>query len=84
MLIEELLLIGLGFIFVFLIGLPLYKIARLIYPVKKDPIKEAKIRFEVAEQEFEAAKLNKKTEKIYNDLYEDVLNEGIKERKADE
>lgn len=76
MLFEDiLLLLGLG-AGVFFIGIPLYKIVRIILPQKRDPVKEAKQRVEVARADAEAAKLNKEAEKIYEELYSDVLDDN--------
>ena len=46
-------------------------------PEKRDPVKEAKLRLEVARADAEAAKLNKETEKVYEEIYQDVLDETI-------
>jgi hypothetical protein len=60
---------------VFLIGIPFYKLLRAVVPQKRDPVAEAKIRLEAAKADAEAAKLNKQTEKLYDDLYKDVIED---------
>lgn len=76
MLFEEILLVLLGGgIGVFMIGLPTYKLIRSVIPAKRNPLKEAQERLELARLEAEAAKLNKKTEKVYEDIYHETLEE---------
>ena len=73
MLLEDLLIlliIGSG---IFLIGIPFYKFIRAIVPQKRDPVAEAKIRLELAKADAEAAKLNKETERLYDSLYQETL-----------
>lgn len=65
---------------IFFVGIPLAKLVKLMIPVKKDPVAEAKVRLEVARKEAEAARLNKETEKVYSHLYEEVLQEDEEER----
>ncbi len=81
MLFEEILFavaIGIG---VFLIGVPSYKLFKLAFPPKRDPLKEAKERLEKAKAEAEAAKLEKETEKVYHELYQDVLEDDTTNEK---
>lgn len=80
MLFEQFLLLAAVVIVVFFITIPLYKIIKQIVPVKKDPVKEAKIRLELAQKELEAAKIHKETEKLYTDLYKDVLEDISSEK----
>lgn len=80
MLFEQFLLLSAVVIVVFFIAIPLYKIIKQIIPVKKDPVKEAKIRLELAQKELEAAKIHKETEKLYTDLYKDVLEDNSSEK----
>lgn len=65
---------------IFFVGIPLAKLVKLMIPVTKDPVAEAKVRLEVAQKEIEAARLNKETEKIYSHLYEDVLQDNEEEQ----
>lgn len=75
MLFEDILiLLGLG-TSVFLIGIPFYKLIRMALPEKRDPVKEARIRLETAKADAEAAKLNKETEKVYEEIYHDILED---------
>ncbi len=73
------LLIGLG---IFMVGIPLAKIWRMMFPPKTDSLKEAQIRLEVARKEAEAARLNKETEKVYSEIYSDVLEESLEEEEV--
>jgi hypothetical protein len=64
----------------FMIGVPVIKLLRLAFPKKTDSLAEAKIRLETAKKDAEAARLNKETEKVYSELYDDVLNDNEDER----
>lgn len=76
MLIEDILLFLLGGGAFFFIGIPLIQLIKRLMPAaKKNSLAEAKERLEQARLDVEAAKLNKETEKIYNHLYEDVLQD---------
>jgi len=72
---EQLLLLALIASSVFLIGIPLYKIARTLVPKKRNPLAEAKDRLEQTRLEVEAARLEKEREKLYNKMYEEALQE---------
>ncbi len=75
MLFEDLLLlIGLA-CFVFLIGIPVYKLIRLVLPGKRNPLKEAQERLQMARLEAEAARLNKEAEQLYDSLYQDSIED---------
>jgi hypothetical protein len=75
MLFEDILmLIALGSS-VFFIGIPIWKLIKTIVPQKRDPVAEAKQRLAVAKADAEAAKLNKEAEKVYEELYQDVLQD---------
>ena len=60
---------------VFLIGIPLSKLVKMMLPRRTDPVVEASQRLEAARKEAEAARLNKEAEKVYSSLYEDVLQD---------
>jgi len=75
MLFEDILLALAASVAIFMIGLPTYKLFRLLSPPKRDPVAEAKERLEKARLEAEAARLEKETEKVYHDLYQDVLED---------
>lgn len=72
---EQILILLLLFSSVFMIGIPIIKLVRRLSPEKRDPVKDAKQRLEHARLELEAARVNKETEKVYNDLYHDVLED---------
>lgn len=75
-----LLLILIGFS-IFFVGIPLVKLIKVFVPQKRNPLKEAQERLELAKIEAEAAKLNKETEKIFEHLYEDTLETDNKDRR---
>lgn len=70
---EQLLLLALLASSVFLIGIPLYKLVRAIVPKKRNPLAEAQERLEHTRLEVEAARLEKEREKLYNNMYEEAL-----------
>ena len=59
----------------FMIAIPGWRLFRKLNPPKADPLGDAKVRLEVAKQEKEAAVLNKETEKLYDEMYHDVLED---------
>jgi hypothetical protein len=63
------------------IGIPSYRLVRTLFPPKRNPLEEAKERLERARLEAEAAKLNKQTENLYNNLYKDVLEDDVDSEK---
>jgi len=68
---------------VLFIGIPLIKIVKMMLPgPKKDSLKEAAERLEVAKKEAQAARLNKETEKVYSELYSEVLEEDSLEEES--
>jgi len=69
---DAMIFIGVGII-VFLIAIPMWKLFQLLNSKHRDPVKEAKIRLEVAKADAEAAKLNKEAEKVYDDIYHDIM-----------
>ena len=76
MLVEDVMLLILLGLAVFLIGIPIFKLVRAVLPKKeRNPLVEAKDRLERARLTVEAAKLDKETEKLYEDLYQDALAE---------
>lgn len=82
MLFEDIMLLILLSSGVFLIGIPFYKFVKAIVPHKRDPLADAKERFEQAKLEVEAARLDKEREKLYNKMYEEALQD--EELKQDE
>ena len=73
---EGVLLLLLFGVTVFAIGIPAVKLFRLMFPSKRDSLKEAQERLEIARKEAEAARLNKEAEKVYSEIYEEVLDEN--------
>jgi hypothetical protein len=75
MLFEDILILlaaGAGLIFV---GIPGYKILRLLFPKKRDTLKEAQERLQQARIDLEAAKLDKQTSEAYDNLYKESLED---------
>jgi hypothetical protein len=75
MLFEQLLILSALGIGVFFILIPLVKLIKSITPKKRNPLAEAKERLEQARVEVQAARLNKETEQVYDELYKDVLED---------
>jgi hypothetical protein len=72
MLLERLLLILLvGAIAIFLIGIPLFKLIKLYIYQVKDPVESAQARLERARKESTAIKLDKETVQLYEKMYKD-------------
>lgn len=65
------------------VGIPLIKLIKMLLPARKDPVKEAEERLEIARKEAEAARLNKEAEKVYSRIYEEVLEEDSLEEESD-
>lgn len=86
MLIEDIMLLCLLGVAVFLIGVPVFRLVKAVLPKKRvNPVVEAKERLETARLTVEAAKLDKEAEKLYEDLYQEALedqeNEQHKEKR---
>jgi hypothetical protein len=75
MLFESVLLFIAVGIAVFFIGIPLIRLVKALIPPKRDPLQEAQLRLEVAKKEAEAARLNKEAEKLYQRMYQEVLED---------
>lgn len=78
---EGLLILLLFLTTVFMVGIPAWKMVRALFPKKTDSLEEAKVRLEVAKKEAAAARLNKETEKVYSEIYEDILEEESDRKK---
>lgn len=78
---EGLLVLLLFLTTVFMVGIPAWKMIRVLFPKKTDSLEEAKVRLEVAKKEAQAARLNKETEKVYSEIYEDILEDEESDRK---
>ena len=74
------LMIGAG---VFFVGIPLIKIVKMMLPNKKDSVKEATERLEAARAEAQAARLNKEAEKVYSEIYSEILEDDDLEKESD-
>ncbi len=77
---EGILLLLLFGITIFAIGIPAVKLLKLILPHKRDSLKEAQERLEVARKEAAAARLNKETEKVYEEIYEEILEDEVEQK----
>lgn len=72
---EDLMLLVLLWTGVFLIGIPIYKFVKAVVPKKRNSLAEAKERLEQARLDTEAARLNKEAEKLYEQIYEEALED---------
>ncbi len=72
---EDLMLLALIATSVLLIGIPIYKFVKIAVPSKRNTLAEAKERLEQARLEAEAARLNKEAEKIYEEIYQETLQD---------
>lgn len=79
MLFEDILMLIVLSSSIFFIGIPIWKLIRSFIPEKRDPVAEAKQRLAIAKADAEAAKLNKEAEKVYEELYQDVLQDETNE-----
>ena len=78
---EGLLILLLFLTTVFMVGIPAWKMVRTLFPKKTDSLEEAKVRLEVAKKEAQAARLNKEAEKVYSEIYEEILDDEESDRK---
>lgn len=72
---EDLMLLALIATSIFLIGIPIYKFLKVAIPRKRNALAEAKERLEQARLEAAAARLNKEAEKIYEEIYQETLQD---------
>jgi len=79
MLFEDIILLILLTSGVFLIGIPIFKFTKAILPKKRNFLTEAKKRLDQAKLDAEAARLNKETEQLYEKMYEETLQENIRQ-----
>ena len=69
MLFEDMLLVCTLVIGFFLVVLPAYKLIRSLFPHRRDPVKEARERLRIVKIEAETLRINKETEKLYEETY---------------
>ncbi len=77
---EDILMLALLASGVFLIGVPTFKFLRAVTPKKRNNLVEAKERLEQARLDAEAARLNKEAEKLYEEMYDDSLQDEEKKQ----
>lgn len=75
MLFEDIMFLAMLGAAIFLIGIPIYKFVRAVVPKKRNSLAEAKERLEQARVDVEAARLHKEAEKLYDQMYEEALQE---------
>lgn len=75
MLFEDILLLMILASGVLLVGVPTFKFLHSITPKKRNNLAEAKERLEQARLDAEAARLNKEAEKLYEQMYEETLQD---------
>jgi hypothetical protein len=83
MLFESVLLFIAVSIAIFFIGIPLVKLVKTLIPPKRDPLQEAQQRLEIARKEAEAARLNKEAEKLYQKMYQEVLEDDTSQEEKE-
>jgi len=82
MLFEKVLYLVLLLMAIFMIGVPLTKLVKMMIPQKPDPLLQAREELERAQKEAEAARLKREAEKIYSSLYNETLeNESQEENR---
>lgn len=81
---EDLLLLALLGSGVFLIGIPLYKLTKVLHPKKRNPLHEAQERLDQAKLEVQAARLDKEREKLYNQMYNEALEDEEQQNQQQE
>lgn len=73
---QDLLLLLLLACSIFFIGIPLFKLIKMLIPKpRRNPLADAKERLEQAKLEVEAARLDKEREKLYNQMYTEALQD---------
>jgi hypothetical protein len=73
MVLEDLLLVvAIGVVLGF-VGWPLYLFAHRLSRRKGDPLAEAQARLRIAQAEAETARVNRETERIYDEMYKETL-----------
>jgi hypothetical protein len=82
MLLEDILLAAAIGIVVLVAGFPIYRFLRLAPWGRKDPLAEAQERLRVAMVEAEVARVNRETEKVYENLYSETLADDADERRV--
>lgn len=81
---EDLMLLALLAMGIFLIGIPIYKFISMVIPKKRNSLAEAKARLEQARLDAEAARLNKEAEKLYEKMYEEALQDEDEQKQQKE
>ena len=68
---------------VFLIGIPIYNFVQEYLPKKRNALQEARERLEQARLDKEAARLNKEAEKLYEEMYQEAVQDEQDEDKQE-
>jgi len=76
MLFESMLVIIAAVVAIMLIAGPAIRLVKMLFPAKRDPLKDAREELEIAQKEIEAARLKREAEKIYSQLYTETLEES--------
>ena len=69
---DLLLVVAIGVVLGF-VGWPLYLLAYRLRRKKRDPLAEAHERLRIAQVEAETARVNRETERIYDEMYKEAL-----------
>jgi hypothetical protein len=73
MVLEDLLLVVAIGVLLGFVGWPLYLFAHRLSRRKGDPLAEAHERLRIAQVEAETARVNRETERIYDEMYKETL-----------
>jgi hypothetical protein len=76
MVVEDILLVVVVGVVLLLVGWPLVRLLKTAARGRRDPLAEARERLKAAQQEAEAARLNREADRIYDRLYSEALDDG--------
>ena len=69
---DLLLVVAIGVVLGF-VGWPVYLLAHRLTRKKRDPLADAQERLRIAQLEAETARVNRETERIYDEMYKEAL-----------
>ncbi len=72
---EDLLLVVAVGVVLGVVGWPVYLLAHRWTSRTRDPLAEAQERLRIAKREAEVARVNRETERIYDEMYEEALED---------
>jgi hypothetical protein len=75
MLLEDILLAVVVGVVIVVVGWPIYRFLRVTPWRRRNPLAEAQERLRIAKLEAEAARVNRETERVYENLYEETMTD---------